>query len=138
MSQVFFIKRDLTGSMGLLRHYPTDLVNNVLGELINYELVRQGRTIISNISNDRNNTNNQLLHNNGTTFDPPRNYDTQQALVSFNANLLDQNGCHSSEFSNQLSIRSQNNREINQFLNSSSFNNLTETSSTSHAGLCRI
>lgn len=43
MPQLFFIKRDLTGSMGLLRHYPTDLVNNVLDELISYELIRQGR-----------------------------------------------------------------------------------------------
>ena len=41
MSQLFFIKRDLTRFIGLLRHYPTDTVNNVLDELINYELIRQ-------------------------------------------------------------------------------------------------
>lgn len=47
--QLFYLKRDLTGSMGLLRHFPTDLVNRVIDELINYQLVRQGSTY-SNIS----------------------------------------------------------------------------------------
>jgi hypothetical protein len=42
MPQLFFLKRDLTGSMGLLRHYPTDMVNTVIDELINYQLIRQG------------------------------------------------------------------------------------------------
>jgi hypothetical protein len=40
--QLFFIKRDLTGAMDLLRHYPTDMVNSVLDELTKYELIRQG------------------------------------------------------------------------------------------------
>ncbi|CAF1086183.1 unnamed protein product, partial [Rotaria sordida] len=40
--QLFFLKRDLTGSMGLLRHYPSEIVNTVLDELICYELIRQG------------------------------------------------------------------------------------------------
>ncbi len=40
---LFFLKRDLTGSMGLLRHYQTDIVNTVLDEFINYEFLRQGR-----------------------------------------------------------------------------------------------
>jgi len=43
MSQLFFLKRDLTGSMGLLRHFPTELVNTVIDELLNYQLIRQGR-----------------------------------------------------------------------------------------------
>lgn len=29
--------------MGLLRHYPTDIVNSVIDELINHQLIRQGR-----------------------------------------------------------------------------------------------
>jgi hypothetical protein len=43
MEQLYFLKRDLTGPMGLLRHFPTDLVNTVLNELLQYELIRQGR-----------------------------------------------------------------------------------------------
>lgn len=43
MPQLIFLKRDLTGPMGLLRHFPTDLVNSGLNELTNYELIRQGR-----------------------------------------------------------------------------------------------
>ena len=43
MPQLIFHKRDLTGPMGLLRHFPTDLVNSALTELANYELIRQGR-----------------------------------------------------------------------------------------------
>jgi len=43
MPQLFFLKRDLTGPMGLLRHFPSDLVNNVIDELTKYELIRQGR-----------------------------------------------------------------------------------------------
>ncbi|CAF4281668.1 unnamed protein product, partial [Adineta steineri] len=43
MPQLIFLKRDLTGPMGLLRHFPTDLVNSVLNELSSYELIRQGR-----------------------------------------------------------------------------------------------
>jgi hypothetical protein len=39
---LFFVKRDLTGPMGLLRHYPTDMVNTVLDQLISHELIRQG------------------------------------------------------------------------------------------------
>ncbi|CAF4053549.1 unnamed protein product [Rotaria magnacalcarata] len=42
MPQLFFLKRDLTGSMGLLRHFPLDIVNTVMDELINYQLIRQG------------------------------------------------------------------------------------------------
>ncbi|CAF2102840.1 unnamed protein product [Rotaria magnacalcarata] len=42
MPQLIFLKRDLTGPMGLLRHFPTDLVNSVLTELVNCELIRQG------------------------------------------------------------------------------------------------
>ncbi|CAF3129255.1 unnamed protein product [Rotaria sp. Silwood2] len=42
MPQLIFLKRDLTGPMGLLRHFPTDLVNSALNELANYELIRQG------------------------------------------------------------------------------------------------
>ncbi|CAF4582486.1 unnamed protein product, partial [Rotaria magnacalcarata] len=42
MQQLFFLKRDLTGSMGLLRHFPLDIVNTVMDELINYQLIRQG------------------------------------------------------------------------------------------------
>ncbi|CAF3450604.1 unnamed protein product [Rotaria socialis] len=42
MPQLIFLKRDLTGPMGLLRHFPTDLVNSVVTELINCELIRQG------------------------------------------------------------------------------------------------
>ncbi|CAF3345808.1 unnamed protein product, partial [Rotaria socialis] len=42
MPQLIFHKRDLTGPMGLLRHFPTDLVNSALTELANYELIRQG------------------------------------------------------------------------------------------------
>ncbi|CAF3978277.1 unnamed protein product, partial [Rotaria sordida] len=42
MSQLFFLKRELTGSMGLLRHFPSDLVSTVIDELINYQLIRQG------------------------------------------------------------------------------------------------
>ncbi|CAF2961565.1 unnamed protein product [Rotaria sp. Silwood2] len=41
---LFFIKRDLTGTMGLLRRFPTDMVNSVFDEFINYELIRQGLT----------------------------------------------------------------------------------------------
>jgi len=43
MPDLFFLKRDLTGSMGLLRHFQTDIVNTVLDELVNYEFLRQGR-----------------------------------------------------------------------------------------------
>ena len=43
MPQLIFLKRDLTGPMGLLRHFPTDMVNTVLDELVNYELIRKGR-----------------------------------------------------------------------------------------------
>lgn len=43
MPQLIFLKRDLTGPMGLLRHFPTDLVNSILNELVNCELLRQGR-----------------------------------------------------------------------------------------------
>ncbi|CAF4122533.1 unnamed protein product [Adineta steineri] len=43
MPQLIFLKRDLTEPMGLLRHFPTDLVNSVLNELSSYELSRQGR-----------------------------------------------------------------------------------------------
>ncbi|CAF2942055.1 unnamed protein product [Rotaria sp. Silwood2] len=42
MPQLFFLKRELTGSMGLLRHFPTDLVNTVIDELVNYQLIRRG------------------------------------------------------------------------------------------------
>ncbi|CAF4134544.1 unnamed protein product [Rotaria sordida] len=42
MPQLFFLKRELTGSMGLLRHFPSDLVSTVIDELINYQLIRQG------------------------------------------------------------------------------------------------
>ena len=42
--KLFFLKRDLTGPMGLVRHFPSESVNLVLDELINYELIRQGRT----------------------------------------------------------------------------------------------
>lgn len=41
--QLFFLKRDLTGNMGMLRHFPSEMVNTVLKELISYELLRQGR-----------------------------------------------------------------------------------------------
>ncbi|CAF5210098.1 unnamed protein product, partial [Rotaria magnacalcarata] len=47
MPQLFFLKRDLTGSMGLLRHFPLDIVNTVMDELINYQLIRQGREYLS-------------------------------------------------------------------------------------------
>jgi len=47
MSQLFFLKRDLTGSMGLLRHFPTDMVNSVIEELTNCQLIRQGREYLS-------------------------------------------------------------------------------------------
>ncbi|CAF4568674.1 unnamed protein product [Rotaria sp. Silwood2] len=43
--QLFFVKRDLTGSMGLLRHFSTDMVNTVIDELVNYELIRRGQYI---------------------------------------------------------------------------------------------
>ena len=43
MLQLIFLKRDLAGPMGLLRHFPTDMVNTVLDELANYELIRKGR-----------------------------------------------------------------------------------------------
>jgi len=43
MTQLFFLKRDLTGSMGLLRHFSTDMVNSVIEELTSCELIRQGR-----------------------------------------------------------------------------------------------
>jgi hypothetical protein len=43
MPQLIFVKRDLTGPMGLLRHFPTDMVNSALNELTEYELIRQGR-----------------------------------------------------------------------------------------------
>ena len=39
---LFFVKRDLTGPMGLLRHFPTDMVNTVLDQLISNELIKQG------------------------------------------------------------------------------------------------
>ncbi|CAF4932540.1 unnamed protein product, partial [Rotaria sp. Silwood2] len=42
MPQLFFLKRDLTGSMGLLRHFSTDMVNIIIDELIKYQLLRQG------------------------------------------------------------------------------------------------
>lgn len=42
--KLFFLKRDLTGPMGLVRHFPSESVNLVLDELISYELIRQGRT----------------------------------------------------------------------------------------------
>jgi hypothetical protein len=43
MPQLFFLKRDLTGPMGLLRHFPTDIVNTALDELAEIELIREGR-----------------------------------------------------------------------------------------------
>ncbi|CAF5044586.1 unnamed protein product, partial [Rotaria magnacalcarata] len=42
INQLFFLKRDLTGPMGVLRRFPTDLVNTALDELINYEFIRKG------------------------------------------------------------------------------------------------
>ena len=43
LPNLFFLKGDLTGTMGLLRHFATDMVNTVLDELIKYELIRLGR-----------------------------------------------------------------------------------------------
>ena len=43
MPQLIFLKRDLTGTMGLLRHFPVDMVNTMLDELTKYEFIRQGR-----------------------------------------------------------------------------------------------
>ncbi|CAF4051774.1 unnamed protein product, partial [Rotaria sordida] len=43
MPQLFFVKRDLTGSMGLLRHFSTDMINTIIDELTKYRLLRQGR-----------------------------------------------------------------------------------------------
>ncbi|CAF3932869.1 unnamed protein product [Rotaria sp. Silwood1] len=40
---LFFLKRDLTGSMGLLRHFSTDMVNTIIDEFTKYQLLRQGR-----------------------------------------------------------------------------------------------
>ncbi|CAF1924247.1 unnamed protein product [Rotaria magnacalcarata] len=45
INQLFFLKRDLTGPMGVLRRFPTDLVNTALDELINYEFIRKGSYI---------------------------------------------------------------------------------------------
>ncbi|CAF3230326.1 unnamed protein product [Rotaria sp. Silwood2] len=59
MPQLFFKKRDLTGPMGLLRHHATDMVNIVIDELIEYELIRQGRSI-SNETNTEQNTSDTL------------------------------------------------------------------------------
>ncbi|CAF4938783.1 unnamed protein product [Rotaria sp. Silwood1] len=39
---LFFLKRDLTGSIGLLRHFSTDMVNTIIDEFIKYQLLRQG------------------------------------------------------------------------------------------------
>ncbi|CAF1253382.1 unnamed protein product [Adineta ricciae] len=45
--QLFFLKSDLTGNMGLLRHYPSEMVNTVLKELVSYELLRQGPFVMT-------------------------------------------------------------------------------------------
>ena len=34
MSQLFFVKRDLTGPMGIVRHYRADIVNSAINELV--------------------------------------------------------------------------------------------------------
>ena len=41
--ELFFLKRDLTGPSGSVRHFSTESVDLVLDELINYELIRRGR-----------------------------------------------------------------------------------------------
>lgn len=43
LPQLFFLKRDLTGPMGPVRHYSSDSVNLILSELTKAELIRQGR-----------------------------------------------------------------------------------------------
>ena len=43
MPQLVFLKRELTGTMSLLRHFPIDMINTVLDELIKSEFIRQGR-----------------------------------------------------------------------------------------------
>lgn len=47
ISQLFFLKRDLTGPMGVLRRFPTDIVNIALDELINYGFIKKGRKLES-------------------------------------------------------------------------------------------
>ena len=47
MPELIFLKRDLTGPMGLLRRFRTDLVNRVLNELTQNEFIRQGRKYFS-------------------------------------------------------------------------------------------
>ena len=43
LPHLFFLRRDLIGTNGALRHFKIDIVNMVLDELIKYELIRQGR-----------------------------------------------------------------------------------------------
>ena len=43
MPQLFFLKRNLTGSMDLLRHFSTNMVNTIIEELTKYQLIPQGR-----------------------------------------------------------------------------------------------
>lgn len=42
MTQLFFLKRDLTGPNGTVRHYRVDLINNVIEELIQHQLLHHG------------------------------------------------------------------------------------------------
>jgi hypothetical protein len=39
-AKLFFLKHYLTGTMGLLRHFPPEIVNIILEELINCELIQ--------------------------------------------------------------------------------------------------
>ncbi|CAF1958740.1 unnamed protein product [Rotaria magnacalcarata] len=52
INQLFFLKRDLTGPMGVLRRFPTDLVNTALDELINYEFIRKGYSNTTTINSN--------------------------------------------------------------------------------------
>ncbi|CAF1510706.1 unnamed protein product, partial [Rotaria sp. Silwood1] len=67
MPQLFFKKRDLTGPMGLLRHHATDMVNIVIDELIEYQLIRQGRSISNETNAEQNISNASSNHSRLTT-----------------------------------------------------------------------
>ena len=47
MTQLIFLKRDLTRPINILQHFSTDIVNTILDELGNYELIRKGREFSS-------------------------------------------------------------------------------------------